>query len=519
MPPTTRSKTKSTAADPAAAAAAEAEAERLAASEASAAEERRQKTRDATSRRKQRLQALSDIQHKPDVTVAELSEFMEDKPAAFWDFKLWGSATKHFISSRNFAPLWWYLNEIQKDIGWSKMTMLTSVLNTVYDADSTFMLASWTGLRNFLKAALTLPANSNNAYPWWEKHVDYAKDSNVYISILMKNRWYVSVKQITDVYHARPQEMIDAAADLIYRLRLRESMIFQIHDSFGYINGEEAKARGYVNSVDPNRRALLLALIRKHPGPIVAKDNTTENSINLFLARCLRDEASNSDMLEAFAAKFSMREPYNSNWLTDLFRYVIAPSTGHPVNAKKKQEFRDIVKYVLRRYKLDVNKLFVQLYSSEQKRALETAGEAENPYKLLVQLFPGDQDRALGRETAADSDNQYELLGMYMPLVAFAVMSDKAAVVFVQSLGGKLLPEMRSLATDPEVVRMFALQEFVRTNRATRIQRAYKERMYAPDHPTQTRRAADWNARLGSGGGGAAAGRKAASGAAVRRKK
>jgi hypothetical protein len=214
-----------------------------------------------------------------------------------------------------------------------------------------------------------------------------------------------------------------------------------------------------------------------------------------------------------------MREPYNSNWMTDLFRYVIAPSTGHPVNAKKKQEYRDIVKYVLRRYKLDVNKRFVQLYPGEQERALAraTADDADIPYKMLAQLFPGDQDRALGRATVGDAENQYKWLGMYMPLVAFAVMNNKDAVVFIQSLGGKLLPEMRSLATDPEVVRMFALQEFVRTNRATKIQRAYKERMYAPDHPSQTRRAADWNARLGGAAGAGA--RKAASGAAVRRKK
>jgi hypothetical protein len=79
--------------------------------------------------------------------------------------------------------------------------------------------------------------------------------------------------------------------------------------------------------------------------------------------------------------------------------------------------------------------------------------------------------------------------------------------MFLRSLGAKLKPEMRSLATDPKIIQLFTVQEFVMNRRATRIQRAYKEHMYAPDHPSQARRTAEWNARTGATGatGGRAA--------------
>lgn len=511
MPPVTRSRRSLASADPAASAAAQAaEEERLSAASA-AAESKRQKAQQASEKRNERARLFTELQFKPDVTADELAAAIEDKPQSFWAYENWWDALKHYLATGNYAAFTWYLNEVYFKGAQKKPPPITTVLNMIYDADPKLTFSNNQHLKRFFADLKAKCAVRSVTYDHWLKHVAYAENDDAYMLALVKNGWDVLLKNVVGVAHERPRELISEFAKYAYDNAegLPYAMIFSNYDNFAYINEPASN----------NKRALLLELLKTRPIPIVAKDDPTETSINLFLARCLRDEASNADMLEAFSAKFSMREPYNSNWMTDLFRYVIAPSTGHPVNAKKKQEFRDIVKYVLRRYKLDVNKLFVQLYPGEQERALAraTADDADIPYKMLAQLFPGDQDRALGRATVGDAENQYKWLGMYMPLVAFAVMNNKDAVVFVQSLGGKLLPEMRSLATDPEVVRMFALQEFVRTNRATKIQRAYKERMYAPDHPSQTRRAADWNARLGGAAGAGA--RKAASGAAVRRKK
>ena len=481
MPPTTRSKSTRAAVDPAAAAAAEAETERRAAAQAAAEEQRRQRTREAAARRQERLNALSSLQHKPDVTVAELTEFMDAVPATFWDFKLWDAATKHFIDTRNFAPLWWYLNEIQESLGWNKMTMLAQVLNDVYDADSTFLLASWTGLRDFLKVPLALPENAYHAYPWWLKHVEYAKDSDVYMRLLMKNGWYVSVKHVTDVYHARPQEMIDATADLIYRLGLREAVLFYYPDSFGYINGDEARERGYAHSTDPNKRALLLALIRKRRGSIIA-DSTKNYSLLRFLSECLRGRSAdgateaNADLLDAFASKFNMKDPMNKRWLSELLRNIIAPVKGDLyARADKQQILRTLVAHIFSRHNLAPDDTCVTLIPPEQSAALADAA------------------------AAADAENPYSWTGNEMPAMAFAVWSGNAeAAMFLRSLGAKLKPEMRSLATDPKIIQLFTVQEFVMNRRATRIQRAYKEHMYAPDHPSQTRRTAAWNARTGA---------------------
>ena len=467
MPPVTRSRRSLASADPAAAAAAHAaEEERLSAASA-AAESKRQKAQQASEKRNERARLFTELQFKPDVTADELAAAIEDKPQSFWAYDNWLDALKHYLATGNYAAFTWYLSEVYFKGAQKKPPPITTVLNMIYDADPTLTFSNNQHLKRFFADLKAKCAVRSVTYDHWLKHVAYAENDDAYMLALMKNGWDVLLKNVVGVAHERPRELISEFAKYAYDNAegLPYAMIFSNYDNFAYINEPASN----------NKRALLLELLKTRPIPIVAKDST-DISISLFLTRCLRDEASNADMLEAFSAKFSMREPYNSKWLTDLFRYIIAPSTGHPVNAKKKQEYRDIVKYFLRRYKLDVNKLLVQLYLGEQERALAlaAAGDAENPYK-----WPG----------------------VTMPLVAFAVMNDEAAVVFVQSLGGKLLPEMRSLATDPEVVRMLALQEFVRTNRATKIQRAYKTHMYAPDHPTQTRRAAEWNARLGGGAG------------------
>ena len=174
-----------------------------------------------------------------------------------------------------------------------------------------------------------------------------------------------------------------------------------------------------------------------------------------------------------------MKDPRNKRWLSQLVRNIVAPVKGDMyARADKQQILRAVVAHIHSKHKLKPDETYITLTPPEQTAAAAAAA------------------------AAADTANPYSWTGNEMPAMAFAVWSGNAeAAMFLRSLGANLKPEMRVLATDPKIIQLFTVQEFVMNRRATRIQRAYKEHMYAPDHPSQTRRTAAWNALTGAAGG------------------
>ena len=444
MPPVTRSAASAT---PAAAA--------LTASKSAAISMAMEEKRAAAAfKRAEATRLFKELQQKPDVTADELKTVMASKPRSLWDYENWKHVMHAWIERAHWEPFMWYLETMEHEYGWKKLTFMTDVLDTMCELQPTKLVTTTTAMFTGMRAAIM-----ENKYTWWVTHMKNVIDNDAYLLLLVRNNWPVPLNIIRDVKHDRLPELITETVKYLYRT-YKEIELFH-HADFKYI------------ALRNNERALVLALIANRPAsaPFVA---TPENALGIrkFIAVCLQGD--NADMLDALLSKFSMKLAANKTWLNKLFDMVINPTPGyaHARPAELATTYA-VIECIIRRYKINVNHIYLNLDDLVKKQKDYYAEQfAKDP--LL---------------------NPYTWMSNKLSVMALAVLyKNKRAILFLQSLGGTLKRcafSMVDLTTDPNILKLF-----LNDTSATKIQQSYKRYMYAPDHPSQSSRQARWNTRL-----------------------
>ena len=436
MPPVTRQRAKEDVASTSATVAAS----------ASKADARRA---SANAKRQQILQNFKETINKKDVTIDELNEVMLNKPNSYWDYSYWSKAIHAWIENKRWTALVWYMKIHENADGWSKMPFMTDILDTMSKLHPITLFTVYNPVFTEMREAI-----KNNTYSWWINHLKNSSDNDEYLFLMLRNNWKpFPMAIIRDLERERTPELITEAAKYTYRTYGGIELFQNGEYIYKYVNGSY------------NQRALLLALIVNRPSssPLIANPDAF-HGLRYFISSCLAGE--NHDMLDAFVSKFSMKHEGNKMFLQQLLEWMIVPIFGyaHSRPAELNTTYA-VVEFIVKRYKINVNNLYINLEAFAKTRAKEPLN---NPYTWM-------------------SNN--------LSVMAYAVMyKNKRAILFLQSLGATLRRcafAMEDLTNDPTILRLFHTEK-----KATHIQQSYKQYLYSTSHTSQATRQSAWDSRL-----------------------
>jgi len=411
--------------------------------------------------------ALRDILANPNVTVAELKAFMNDRPAYMFAYAKWQASLYSWIKSKRWSLFYCYLNLCKEKIGFESMIWMKDVLETLqeYQPDEMF------GKNPFWQE---LKGSLDDNTIWYKNYVVASLTNEARINRLISKGWFWHFDLLwMNAKDLAPSTLAEVLAFIIKAPEFRKPFNEFVH--FDVLLEQIVKcepstslpsSHADLNAQREVKQKLLTfytSYFNALPKDTLIIIEVVDNSYSrhVFIDTCL--EKGYNDLLLAFYSKFDIHRTENKAWMNKCFRSLIYATL--PINKSAYNRLKIRLESIIRHYKLNVNNIYMDL-SDIMRKEFPTRDPLRNPDMWA---------------------------GQNLPLVALAVMTNRTDIVqWLLTLGAKLnrcAISMQDLTTNPKMLALFRAD-----TTASKIQKAYLQHTYSPNHAKQATRQAAWDA-------------------------